>query len=76
MSESSRARFEYAIDVHPLLPPLGDHRFVATLRYLLRRSEGRVEKLASPVGEAWGAIEDEARRKLRDALEAWIAARP
>jgi len=66
--------FDYSIIVEPLARPMGRIRYVAKLAYFYESTESGEQTIDPGLGESWGPTEAEARTKLHDKIDAWIAA--
>lgn len=69
-------KYDYEIITEKLNPPLGENRFAAKVQFMVKRlGPGKTQRIDPNLGERWGRTEDEAYRKVRQAVEDWIAAR-
>lgn len=65
--------YEWFLDVEPLRPPIGALTHVGRVTDALRRlPDGRVQRLAAPVGEHFGHDAREAQERTNTTMRAWV----
>ena len=68
-------RYEYEIEVEPLVPPINLNSFFAKAVNVVRvdQSGKRHRVDLSPIGEIWGKDPAEARTRADEKMKTWIA---
>ena len=64
---------DYDIEVKPLEPPIGSNRYRARIVHCHVIRDAKETPVDPCVGETWGVTKAEARAKLHDRMERWIA---
>jgi hypothetical protein len=72
-SEQPTKRYGYSIHTNQLIRPMGAITHIAKVTRMVDRQR-QADIPADQFGEAWGQDEDDARRKMKGTVEAWIAA--
>lgn len=68
-------KYNYEINTEKLDPPLGENRYAATVIMAERLGPGQTQRVNPNIGELWGKTQEEAEKKLQQAVEKWIAER-
>jgi hypothetical protein len=73
-SQPLPAAFDYDIATEQRVIPAvpGVYNFVATIACLYKSANGAKTRIPSPVGEAWGETEEQARQAMEAKVQQWI----